>query len=90
MLDPFGGSGTTLAVAKKLCRRWIGFELSPEYAASIEKRLAEIKREDALNGADDPLQHAPDTVNGIRVEDRVGGRTKRRKRRRNGPQPQGF
>ena len=35
VLDPFGGSGTTLAVAKKLDRRFLGFELSPDYAAAI-------------------------------------------------------
>ena len=39
VLDPFGGSGTTLAVAKKLDRRFLGFELSPEYAAQIQARL---------------------------------------------------
>ena len=37
VLDPFAGSGTTLAVAKKLNRRFIGFELSEQYAMQVEK-----------------------------------------------------
>jgi DNA modification methylase len=41
ILDPFAGSGTTLAVAVKLKRRAIGIELNAEYAALAEKRLAE-------------------------------------------------
>jgi site-specific DNA-methyltransferase (adenine-specific) len=44
VLDPFAGSGTTLAVAKRLGRRWIGVELSKEYAERARKRLDEIKR----------------------------------------------
>ena len=44
VLDPFGGSGTTLAVAKKLGRRYLGFELSAEYAARIQTRLDQPPR----------------------------------------------
>src|SRR5262249_43528748 len=39
VLDPFAGSGTTLVVAKKLGRKWIGFELCPNYAAKAQARL---------------------------------------------------
>jgi len=39
VLDPFGGSGTTLVVAKKLGRRFLGFELSHDYARQIQTRL---------------------------------------------------
>lgn len=40
VLDPFAGSGTTLAVAQRLGRDAIGIELSADYAARIEQRLA--------------------------------------------------
>ena len=50
VLDPFGGSGTTPAVAKKLGRRFLGFELSNEYAANIRKRLESIQVGDELEG----------------------------------------
>ncbi len=40
VLDPFAGSGTTLAVAAKLGRDAIGCELNPEYIALAEKRIA--------------------------------------------------
>jgi DNA modification methylase len=55
VLDPFGGSGTTLAVAKKLDRRFLGFELSPEYAAAIDARLAATRVGQPLQGAAEPL-----------------------------------
>jgi len=42
VLDPFAGSGTTLAVAKRLGRRYLGIELSPEYAAGVRERLDRI------------------------------------------------
>jgi DNA modification methylase len=40
--DPFGGSGTTSAVAKKLGRNSITCEISPKYCKSIKRRLEEI------------------------------------------------
>lgn len=70
VLDPFGGSGTTLAVAKKLARRFIGFELSPEYSRQIEKRLAGTSPGDLLEGMAEPLRSAPNTANGVRLDQR--------------------
>ena len=45
VLDPFGGSGTTLAVARRLRRRYLGIELSPEYAGRIRDRLERVQPE---------------------------------------------
>jgi DNA modification methylase len=42
VLDPFAGSGTTLAVAKRLGRGYLGVELSEEYADRIRQRLEQI------------------------------------------------
>jgi DNA modification methylase len=39
VLDPFAGSGTTLAAAKKLGRDYLGIELSANYAKRIRERL---------------------------------------------------
>ena len=42
MLDPFFGSGTTGAVAKRLGREYIGIDINPEYCAIAEKRIDEV------------------------------------------------
>jgi site-specific DNA-methyltransferase (adenine-specific) len=54
VLDPFTGSGTTLVTAKKLGRRYLGFELSPDYAAQAQKRLDETNPGDPLSGGEEP------------------------------------
>jgi site-specific DNA-methyltransferase (adenine-specific) len=61
VLDPFAGSGTTLVVARKLGRQWIGFELSKEYAAKATARVQVAYKGQSLQGAPQPLRSAPAT-----------------------------
>lgn len=68
VLDPFAGSGTTLAVAKKLGRRWLGYDMSEEYAARAAARLEGISSGDPLDGAEDPLTSAPNTAKGRKLK----------------------
>ncbi len=42
VLDPFAGTGTTAAVAKRLGRRWIGIEQSAEYVTHARERVAAV------------------------------------------------
>jgi len=39
VLDPFCGSGTTLAVAQKLGREWIGIDMNPDAIELVRQRL---------------------------------------------------
>ena len=64
VLDPFAGSGTTVAVARKLGRRYLGIELSKQYAQECERRLDRIHPGDPLDGAENPLASVPNTANG--------------------------
>ena len=48
VLDPFAGSGTTLAVAAELGRNAIGCELNPEYMALAERRIKDARSSVAL------------------------------------------
>jgi site-specific DNA-methyltransferase (adenine-specific) len=80
VLDPFAGSGTTLAVAKKLRRRFVGFELSEQYTLQVKKRLQAIQPGDPLDGSAEPLTSAPTTAAGRRLDEvgRTGGRRRRK------------
>ncbi len=42
VLDPFAGSGTTCALAKKLGRHYLGMELNPNYEQLFNKRISEV------------------------------------------------
>jgi site-specific DNA-methyltransferase (adenine-specific) len=81
VFDPFAGSGTTLAVAKKLGREFLGFELSPEYVKSATDRLQSVRLDDPLEGPADAVMSSPNTANGTTLESRkkkLGGDGKQR------------
>lgn len=62
VVDPFFGSGTTGAVAKRLGRNWVGIEREDVYIEAAEKRIAAVE----------PLGKAELTiVQGKRAEPRV-------------------
>ena len=46
VLDPFFGTGTTGAVAKRLHRHWIGIEKESAYVRVAKRRIAQVEAED--------------------------------------------
>jgi site-specific DNA-methyltransferase (adenine-specific) len=83
VLDPFSGSATTLAVAKKLQRRFLGFDLSKSYVKQGNKRLALIEPGEPLNGPPEPTMSAPSTATGVRLADKQNGNGAPARKRRN-------
>ncbi len=65
VLDPFAGTGTSLAVAKKVGRRYFGIELSRQYAIEARKRIRLASRGEALAGSSNPVASAPNTSEGV-------------------------
>ena len=69
VLDPFFGTGTTGAVAKRLGRHWIGIEREADYIAAAEERIAAALPldESALKTMQSP-KAAPKVAFGVLVE----------------------
>ena len=69
VLDPFFGTGTTGAVAKRLGRRWIGIEREDDYIAAANERIAAALPldESALTTMQSP-KSAPKVAFGTLVE----------------------
>jgi modification methylase len=62
VLDPFFGTGTTGAVAKRLGRRWLGIERDADYAEAAKARIDKVR----------PLPPSPlEVAKGKRAEPRV-------------------
>ena len=45
VLDPFAGSGTSLYMARKLHRKWIGIDLNSDYCEIAKRRVASLNSE---------------------------------------------
>ena len=69
VLDPFFGTGTTGAVAKRLGRHWIGIEREGDYCAAATARIADALPldESALRTMQSPKQQ-PKVAFGVLVE----------------------
>ena len=69
--------GTTLAVAKKLGRDFLGCELSQDYVKYATDRLKSTEVGASLDGPADPVASAPSTANGTTLESRTKKKTAR-------------
>jgi len=69
ILDPFAGSGVTLLVAKQLNRKFIGFEINPDYVKIANERLKQSTLFDLFQ----PLDVKQDGGNGLHPTDKSVG-----------------
>ncbi len=53
VIDPFGGSGTTYAVAEAYNRKWMGSEVSTDYCKLIKNRLTDSEHISRIRSGDD-------------------------------------
>ncbi|GAB4078710.1 DNA-methyltransferase [Nostocoides australiense] len=60
VIDPFGGSNTTGAVAEELKRRWIAVEPNPEYVEASKGRFEEFRASGPSTNVAGPGAGSPD------------------------------
>ena len=63
VLDPFMGSGSTLVAAAQLGRRYVGYDLDPEYVEIARRRVADV------GSAPDPVAEADEDFQGRAVRE---------------------
>jgi site-specific DNA-methyltransferase (adenine-specific) len=56
IVDPFGGSGTTYAVAEAYKRNWIGSEINVEFCFTIKERITDRKHINRIYNAKDEIE----------------------------------
>ncbi len=56
IVDPFGGSGTTYAVAEAYNRKWLGTELESNYCLIIKERLSDVDHLSRIAEARDTVE----------------------------------
>jgi site-specific DNA-methyltransferase (adenine-specific) len=90
VLDPFAGSASTLVVAKKLGRRFVGFELSEDYVRRGCERLESVQVGDPLVGTEAPLASAPATGSqkAVTLEERKARKAKPKKKQKTKKNPE--
>ena len=88
VLDPFCGTGTTGAVAKRLGRRFVGCERDADYAKAAEKRIAATELHGSA-GAGAVRHRARSAARAVRRADRTRTGDARRKTGRRQEAPQG-
>ena len=72
VLDPFFGSGTTGAVAKRLGREYIGIDLNPRYLEKAEMRIAQVVPEKPYGNASGLAEEQPREVGGFAEKPQAG------------------